>query len=40
MLAHLECAPALAPLDWITLMTAACVAGAIIATQIRGMLDD
>jgi hypothetical protein len=39
-LAHLKFAPALAPLDWITLMTVACIIGALIATQRRGMLED
>lgn len=40
VLAHLNFIPALAPLDWITLMTAACVVGAVVAAQKRGMLED
>ena len=38
--AHLGFIPALAPLDWITLLTTTCIAGAIWATRNRGMLED
>ncbi|MHA7819198.1 MAG: hypothetical protein ACX930_06090 [Erythrobacter sp.] len=38
--AHLGFIPALAPLDWITLLTAASLTGAIVATKRRGMLEE
>lgn len=40
VLAQLKFIPALSPLDWITLLTAACLIGAILSSQRRGMLDD
>ena len=39
-LAHLEMIPALAPLDWITLLTATSLIGSIWSTWRRGMLKD
>lgn len=40
ILAHLGFVGALSPLDWISLMTASCIAGSIISAQRRGMLED
>ncbi|MCX7676718.1 MAG: hypothetical protein N2Z59_04995 [Alteraurantiacibacter sp.] len=40
LLAHLQLAPALAPLDWISLILAASFAASVIATARRGMLED
>ncbi|WP_162627628.1 hypothetical protein [Erythrobacter sp. KY5] len=40
VVAHLGFISALAPLDWISLLTATCLVGAILATRKRGMLED
>jgi hypothetical protein len=37
--AHMRFAPAPSPLDWISILTAASIVGAVIATQRRGMLN-
>lgn len=40
VVAHLGFISPLAALDWITLLTATCILGAILATRKRGMLED